>query len=44
MKGDTMLNWLKSILKKDIPMGASPGNKYFIEKYKDFDKIIATSY
>ena len=39
-----MLDWLKSILKKDIPLSASAGNKYFIEKYRDFDSIIATSY
>ena len=38
-----MTNWLKRIFKKTVVKGAAD-NKYYIEKYKDFGKIIATKY
>lgn len=38
-----MTNWLKKIFKKTVVKGAAE-NRYYIEKYKDFDKIIATKY
>lgn len=42
-----MINWIKNMLKKTndatLLKGAAE-NKYYIEKYKDFDKIIATMY
>lgn len=41
-----MIDWLKKIFKdkKAIPLKGASENKYYIEKYKDFDKIIATLY
>ena len=38
-----MLNLLKKMFKKDAVKGAAE-NKYYIEKYKDFDKVIKTYY
>lgn len=40
------MNWLTKILKKkdDVPLKSAASNNYYIEKYKDFDKIIATMY
>ena len=41
-----MISWLKKIFgkKASTPFGSAAENKYYIEKYKDFDKIIATMY
>lgn len=41
-----MISWLKKIFgkKASTPLGSAAENKYYIEKYKDFDKIIATMY
>ena len=41
-----MMNWIKNIFfaKSQIPMKNAATNRYYIEKYKDFDKIIATKY
>lgn len=43
-----MLDWLKKILckddKKNMVVGSAATNKYYIDKYKDFDKIIKTYY
>ena len=41
-----MIDFLKRIFKKEdaVPLKSSALNKYYIEKYKDFDKIIATMY
>ena len=41
-----MIDFLKRIFKKEdaVPLKSSALNKYYIEKYKDFDKIIAEKY
>jgi len=39
-----MVDWLKNMFKKTAPLKGAAENKYYIEKYKDFDKIIATMY
>ena len=39
-----MINWLKNIFKKNELLKGAAENRYYIEKYKDFDKIIATMY
>ena len=41
-----MINWLKSIFKKEnsVVLKSAAQNKYYIDKYKDFDKIIKTYY
>ncbi len=41
-----MVNWLKKLFNKEetAPLKGAVENKYYIEKYKDFDKIIATLY
>lgn len=41
-----MTSWLNKIFgkKASTPLGGAAENKYYIEKYKDFDKIIATMY
>ena len=38
-----MMKWLKKMFCNDV-VGSASTNKYYIEKYKDFDKIIATMY
>lgn len=39
-----MVNWIKKMFDKQETLKGAAENKYFIEKYKDFDKIIATKY
>ena len=39
-----MVSWLKKMFNKQETLKGAAENKYFIEKYKDFDKIIATKY
>ena len=41
-----MINWLKNIFKKEnsVVLKSAAQNKYYIDKQKDFDKIIATMY
>lgn len=43
-----MLSWIKRLLGKnasaEMVVGNAAQNKYFIEKYKDFDKVIKTYY
>ena len=39
-----MVSWLKKMFNKQDTLKGAAENKYFIEKYKDFDKIIATKY
>lgn len=39
-----MLNWLKNIFQAKQPLASAVENKYYIEKYKDFDRIIATKF
>ena len=39
-----MVSWLKKMFGKQETLKGAAENKYFIEKYKDFDKIIATKY
>ena len=41
-----MFDWIKRIINKDssTKLKGVAENKYYIEKYKDFDKIIATMY
>lgn len=40
-----MLDWLRKIIGKKIGVVSnSATNKYYIEKYKDFDTIIKTYY
>lgn len=40
-----MLDWLKRLIgKKPEVVGSAATNKYYIDKYKDFDKIIKTYY
>lgn len=38
-----MIDWLKNVFRKDKFKSAAD-TKYYIEKYKDFDKIIKTYY
>ena len=40
-----MVNWLKKMFKNEsTKLKSAVDNKHYIEKYKDFDKIIVTSY
>lgn len=40
-----MKNWFSKFFKsKTSPLASSQSNKYYIEKYKDFDEIIKTKY
>ncbi len=39
-----MVEWLKRIFTKKQALSSASQNRYYIEKYKDFDKIIATMY
>lgn len=39
-----MVKWLKKLFNKRETFAGAASNKYYIEKYKDFDKIIATMY
>lgn len=39
-----MLNWIKNIFSAKQPLANAAENKYYIEKYKDFDRIIATKF
>jgi len=40
-----MLNWLKKLIRnKSEIVGSAATNKYYIDKYKDFDIIIKTYY
>lgn len=43
-----MVDWLKKIFckdnKKNMVVGSATTNKYYIDKYKDFDTIIKTYY
>lgn len=39
-----MLNWLKNMFSAKQPLASAAENKYYIEKYKDFDKIIVTKF
>lgn len=41
-----MIDWLKKIIgkKPEAVVASAASNKYYIEKYKDFDKIIKTYY
>ena len=38
------MSWIKKLFGKDQAMKSAATNKYYIDKYKDFDKIIATMY
>ena len=41
-----MVDWLSNLFKRDdkATLKSAASNNYYIEKYKDFDKIIATMY
>ena len=40
-----MLDWLRKLIgKKSEVVSSAATNKYYIDKYKDFDKIIKTYY
>jgi len=41
-----MVGWLNKIFgkKASAPLGSAAENKYYIEKYKDFDKAIMSYY
>ena len=39
-----MVRWLKKMFSNENLLKGAAENKYYIEKYKDFDKIIATMY
>lgn len=39
-----MIDWIKKLFTKQEPLKGVAENTYYIEKYKDFDKIIATMY
>lgn len=39
-----MVSWLKKMINKRETLKGAIENKYFIDAYKDFDKIIATKY
>lgn len=39
-----MFDWFKKLFVKKQPVANAAENQYYIDKYKDFDKIIATKY
>lgn len=39
-----MIDWIKKMFAKKDSFSSAAENKYYIEQYKDFDKIIATKY
>lgn len=39
-----MIEWIKKMFGKNEPLKGAAETKYYIEKYKDFDKIIKTYY